>query len=103
MFRVSGRRLIDEIESMLDDLDVEDWELSTELESYILENGDNLLDEWLEINKGDESNREKLNLFFDTIDSAVFEKRESLERQMKDLDAIGDELERLIEWEDEDC
>lgn len=102
MFGVPGRVLVDEIERMLDELGVEDWELSTKLETYLVENGDDLLEQWREIKAGNESKREKVNLLLDEIESEIFEKRELLEKQLEDFNEIEGELERLIEWEDED-
>ena len=97
-----GRRLIDEIESQLDKLDVFDWELPTELEQYILDNGDELLDEWVEIQRDYSDKREQLNLMFDSIQSAVYASITDLDNRLNRLEKINDQLDELIEWEDED-
>ncbi|MBU1344510.1 MAG: hypothetical protein KKD66_23090 [Proteobacteria bacterium] len=97
-----GRQLIDEIESQLDKLDVSDWELPTELEQYILDNGDELLEEWEETQKDYSDKREQLNLMFDSIQSAVYTSITDLENRLTRLEKINDQLDGLIEWEDED-
>lgn len=97
-----GRQLIDEIECQLDKLDVLDWELSTELEQYILDNGDELLEEWEEIQKDYSDKREQLNLMFDSIQSEVYTSITDLESRLDRLEKIDDELDRLIKWEDEE-
>jgi hypothetical protein len=70
---LSGRELINEIEQMLSDLDADEWELSGALEQYILDNGDDLLNEWQDIqrNFSDKSKRYQLDLMLDTIQSEV--------------------------------
>ena len=99
-----GRELINEIEQTLYDLDVLDWELSGSLEDYIIDNGEYLLKEWQDIknNFAKKSKREQLNLMLDVIQSEAYSEREELEARMSHLDKIDEELERLIEWEDEE-
>lgn len=97
-----GRQLINEIESQLDKLDVLDWELPTELEQYILDNGDELLDEWVEIQRDYPDKREQLNMMFDSMQGEVYENITDLENRLSKLERINDQLEELIEWEDEE-
>ena len=98
------RELINEIERTLYDLDVLDWELSGSLEDYITDNGEYFLKEWQDIksNFAKKSKREQLNLMLDVIQSEAYSEREELEARMSHLDKIDEELERLIEWEDEE-
>ena len=99
-----GRELIDEIERTLYDLDVLDWELSGSLEDYIINNGEYFLKEWQDIKKTftDKNKREQLNLILDVIQSEAYSEREELEARVSHLDKIDEELERLIQWEDDD-
>ncbi len=97
-----GRQVIDEIECQLDELDVFDWELPTELEQYILDNGDELLVEWKEIQEDYSDKREQLNLMFDAIQGEVYSSISDLETRLARLEKVDDQLDKLIEWEDED-
>jgi len=100
-----GRELINEIERALDELDADEWELSATLEDYILENGEELLEEWKDIQNGslsEESKREKLNILFDSIQADVNSEIDRLESKLAKLNEIDDELEKLTEWEEEE-
>ncbi len=66
-----GGQVIDEIECQLDELDVFDWELPMELEQYILDNGDELLVEWKEIQEDYSDKREQLNCIHSRGNSIV--------------------------------
>lgn len=97
-----GRQVIDGIECQLDELDVFDWELPTELEQYILDNGDELLEEWKEIQAQYSDKREQLNLMFDAIQGEVYASISDLENRSARLEIVDDQLDKLIEWEDEE-
>lgn len=99
-----GRELINEIERSLDELDADEWELSAALEDYILESGEEFLEEWRDIQNdsfSDESKREKLNILLDSIQANVNSEIDRLESRLAKLNEIDDELEKLIEWEEE--
>ncbi len=94
-----GRQLISEIENLLFDLDVDEYELSSKLEQYILDNGEFLLNEWHDIQKNfsDKDKREHLFLMFDTIQSEVSPELEEAEEKVENLSSIDRELDRFIE------
>lgn len=94
-----GRQLISEIENLLFDLDVDEYELSLKLEQYILDNGEFLLHEWHDIQKefSDKDKREHLFLMFDTIQSEISPELEEAEEKVKNLSSIDRELDRFIE------
>ncbi len=103
-----GRQLISEIENLLFDLDVDECELSSKLEQYILDHGEFLLNEWHDIQKNfsDKDKLEHLFLMFDTIQSEVSPELEEAEEKVKILSSIDRELDRFIaessdeEWND---
>lgn len=99
-----GRKLINEIEQTLSDLDTVDWQLSGKLEDYILEHGDYFLDEWRDIKRSfsDKSTRVQLSLILDVIQSEAYSEREKLQARVDILDEIDDELEDLIEFDEDD-
>ena len=99
-----GRELINEIEQTLSDLDADEWELSAKLEQYIIDNGDEFLNEWREIKRdySEKSTREQLFLMLDTIQSEADSEREKLQARVDILDEIDDELDNLIEFDEED-
>ena len=104
-----GRQLISEIENLLFDLDLDEYELSSKLEQYILDRGEFLLNEWHDIQKNfsDKDKREHLFLIFDTIQSEVSPEIDEAEEKVKNLSSIDRELDRFIaassdeEWEDD--
>ncbi len=100
-----GRQLISEIENLLFDLDVDEYELSSKLEQYILDHGEFLLNEWHDIQKSfsDKDKQKHLFLMFDTIQSEVSPDLEEAEEKVKNLSSIDRELDRFItESSDED-
>lgn len=99
-----GRELIDEIEQTLCDLEADEWELSGNLENYIIEHGDYFLDEWRAIKKNfsEKSAREQLFLMLDTIQTEANSDREKLQARVDILDEIDDELDNLIGFDEED-
>lgn len=100
---LSGRELINEIEKMLSDLDADEWELSGALEQYILDNGDDLLNEWQDIqrNFSDKSKRYQLDLMLDAIQSEVHSECNELQARINLLDKIDEELDKLIEFDED--
>ena len=72
------------------------------MEQYILDNGDELLDEWVEIQRDYPDKREQLNMMFDSMQGEVYENITDLENRLSKLERINDQLEELIEWEDEE-
>lgn len=99
-----GRALINEIEEILDDIDADEWEFSTQLEDYILERAEYFVSEWEEIKRdyADKGARERLRLMLDTIQSEAFSEREELAARVDCFDKIDTELENLIQWDEED-
>ena len=82
-----GRQLINEIENLLFDLDFDECELSSKLEQYILDHGEDFLDEWHDIQKNfkDKDKQEHLFLMFDTIQSEVYSELEEAEEKVEKL------------------
>jgi hypothetical protein len=103
-FMPSGRELIDEIEQALSDLDIDDWELSGNLEEFILEKCELFLSEWREVKRkfSEKSGREQLNLMLDLTQSEAYSEREKLQTRVDILDKIDLELEALVVFDDEE-